>query len=174
MSDMEFSHRKRPARRADELAAARFVEELSWLLTTYSYLDFRALRKLVVDRHEPRSRDLFRKFAPKNPNVVYLVGTLPTLFMNEALFPTNEEIAEFSLATLGIDIPRWQKKAKFELVGHIVCHAVSLEDRQVELLVNALTRVLENDNGTRRILSLRQEQGMNWNEVIQDLLFNNP
>jgi len=170
MSETDNPHRRRSARRPDEHAAARFVEELSWLLSSYSELDFKALQKLRVDRQMGQTPEPFQRYAPKNPNVVYLVGTLPALFMDEALFPTNEDIAEFSANALQIQIPRWQKKAKFELVGHIVCHAVNLDDRQLTSLVRALKQIVDGEDEARQLLKSRKEHGMTWNEVIQSLL----
>ena len=90
--------------------------------------------------------------------------------MDESIFPSNEDIAEFSETALKITIPRWQKKAKFELVGHIVCHAVKLDDLQVANLVRALTLIVDGENAARQILTSRKEQGLSWNEVIQNLL----
>ncbi|WP_159392744.1 hypothetical protein [Methylobacterium sp. C1] len=168
MSDGANTSRKKSSRRSDAQAAQRFVEELSWLLTSYSGLDFKALQDLSVQKENPP--ESLQKFAPKNPNVVYLVGTLPGLFMDEKLFPSNEDIAEFSSLALKINIPRWQKKAKFELVGHIVCHAVSLNDKQVAHLTRALTRIVDGEVDARKLIEDRKEAGMSWNVVIQNLL----
>ena len=168
MSDGSNIPRKKSGRKNDVAAGLRFIEELSWLLSSHSNLDFRVLQNIrnqIV--HTP---DLFQKFAPKNPNIVYLVGTLPALFMNEKIFPANEDIAEFSELALGISIPRWQKKAKFELVGHIVCHAVNLDDQQVESLTIALNRLVDGDTYAIKLIQSRKKQGLNWNEAIQDLL----
>jgi hypothetical protein len=170
MSESDNPPRKRPSRRFDERSASRFVEELSWLLSAYSDLDFKTLQKMSFGRERAFAPDLFQKFAPKNPNVVYLVGILPGLFMDESLFASNEDIAEFSFTALGIPIPRWQKKAKFELVGHIVCHAVNLDDRRVAGLVRALTHIIDGEGDARQLLKSRKERGMTWNEVIQNLL----
>ncbi|KAB2945985.1 MAG: hypothetical protein F9K19_26125 [Rhizobiaceae bacterium] len=170
MADLEKSARKRPQRRSSRQAAARFIEELSWLLSAYSDLDFKTLQQFNAEGDGEQAPRLFERFAPKNPNVVYLVGTLPGLFMDETLFPSNEDIAEFSATALNIRIPRWQKKAKFELVGHIVCHAVNLDNSQVEDLVRALTHVVNGESAAHQLLKSRRERGMGWNEVIQSLL----
>lgn len=170
MSEPTNTRRRRLSQKSEIDAAARFVEELSWLLASHSDLDFRMLKKLRPPAEKSEPPILFQRFAPRNPNVVYLVGTLPALFMDEAIFPSNEDIADFSANALNISIPRWQKKAKFELVGHIVCHAVKLDDFQVANLVRALTLIVDGEMVARKILTSRKEQGLSWNEAIQSLL----
>ena len=145
MPEPTTTRRRRTTQKSELDAAARFVEELSWLLTAHSELDFRMLQKLKPPSEHLGAPDLLQRFAPRNPNIVYLVGTLPALFMDESIFPSNEDIAEFSETALKITIPRWQKKAKFELVGHIVCHAVKLDDLQVANLVRALTLIVDGE-----------------------------
>ncbi len=165
---------QRPAngsKRKDELRAFKFVEELSWLLNTYSDLDFRTLSEFRKMRNElahstPTS---FERYVPRNPNVFFLVGTLPGLFTDENLFPTNEDLADFAATALGVQIPRWSKKSKFELIGHIVCHTSELDDSRVERLVVALAKIVSGDKNARSIVGGRKKAGLSWNEIIQRL-----
>lgn len=170
MAEPTTTRRRRTTQKAELDAAARFVEELSWLLSAHAHLDFKMLKRLRPPSEQPEPPDLLQRFAPRNPNIVYLVGTLPALFMDESIFPSNEDIADFSASALQINIPRWQKKAKFELVGHIVCHAVKLDDMQVANLVRALTFIVDGETDARNILASRKEHGLSWNEAIQSLL----
>src|SRR5688500_2033687 len=87
----------------DPRTAAKFVEELSWLLQSYSNLDFRALQTL-----EPGS-PVGRTLRAKNSsgNIHFLVGNLPIIFNDTQFFPANEDIVDFANGALGLDIPRW-------------------------------------------------------------------
>lgn len=172
MSDDRVIRTTRLSKRSDPKTLARFIEELSWLLNTYSDLDFRALDHFVhakpVTVSRPRTQRVSRKL-PRNPNIHLLVGMLPGMFVDERLFPTNEDIAEFASSALGVVIPRWQKKSKFELIGHIVCTANGLKDNALENLVSALTEVTGEEE-TRKAIESKRQQGLSWNEVIQTLL----
>jgi hypothetical protein len=111
--------KKRSSRR-DVGRVLRFLEELSWLLDTYNDLDFRALGDLrnTMVHLQPSSINRLERYVPHNPNIMYLVGTLPELFTDTTLFPSNEDIAEFATVALHVEIPRWHKKSKFELERH--------------------------------------------------------
>lgn len=169
---MSDSHlRNLRGKRSDPKALGRFVEQLSWLLSSNEDLDFRALRKAarelyLTDRKPTRS---IKRLAPKNPNISFLVGALPGLFNNEAFFSTNEEIAEFAKTALRVSIPRWEKKSKFELIGHVVCNTAKLGDKRLSILVRALSRIIDDERQAKEVFAKKREKGASWNEVIQQL-----
>lgn len=167
----EKPHSKRAPKRSDPRALGRFLQELSWLLNSYSDLDFKALEGLALQPTPVVANTSKRKGERlgTKTNVHTLVGVLPGLFVDERLFPTNEDISEFAVSALGVHIPRWQKKSKFELIGHIVCTANALEEEQVASLVDALSRITGEDTARLKIEGQRQ-RGLSWNEVIQGLL----
>lgn len=155
-------------RRTDAKALARFMQELSWLLTSYSHLDFKALEGLAkAATAEPVKRTPARRSA--KTDVKTLVGILPGLFVDEALFPTNEDISEFALSALSISIPRWQKKSRYELIGHIVCTANTLQGAKLSSLVAALSKEA-GDGAAKTKIEDQRQRGLSWNEVIQNLL----
>jgi len=167
----EKSQPRRLVRRSDARTLNKFLQELSWLLNSYSDLDFKALESLAKSP-PPAAVPAKRKSArspAKKQNVEALVGVLPGLFVDERLFPSNVDISEFAFTALGIAIPRWSKKSKFELIGHIVCTTNALDDFAVASLVEALTRITGEDKARMRIENQRQ-QGLSWNEVIQNIL----
>ena len=162
---------KKPTRRSDPRAIARFVEELSWLLSSYSDLDFKALGDLSSDiaLSSRGTRNLFAH-GSQQPSARFLVGVLPSLFIDEKLFPSNEDIVEFAQYILDISIPRWQKKSKYELIGHVVCQTEQAPISRLESLVDALNRLVDK-RGKARISAEKQRQsGASWNEVIQSFL----
>lgn len=148
----------------DVRTVARFLEEFSWLLQSYSNLDFRALENLRIGL--PRERNVGPE---NNGNVHFLVGTLPIIFNDLRYFPTNEDIVEFANGALGLDIGRWEKRSRYELIGLIVCETAKLNNPQLDLLVEALSRITSDDVSAQRILVDRKANSLSWNELIQRL-----
>lgn len=164
---------RRNSKRSEPRTLLKFVEELSWLLSSYEDLDFNALGKLGVDLGKSQQAAAnIRNHSSLNrtPTSQLLVGTLPGLLKDETIFPTNEDIVEFSLLTLGITITRWQKRSKYELIGHIVCHADSASEEKLNRLVQVLNNVMSDKGETKRDLQEQRQSGLSWNEVIQKLL----
>lgn len=163
---------RRTGKRSDPRTLLRFVEELSWLLSNYDDLDFKALgslREQVNFTHNTHS-NLRNRSASRAPTAQLLVGVLPSLLTDEKLFPTNEDIVEFSGVALGIVIPRWHKKSKFELIGHIVCSAEQADPFRLDSLVSALNDLLDERSEVRKNLEEQRKSGLSWNDVIQRLL----
>jgi hypothetical protein len=175
MSDSELPKQsRRPGKRSEPRTLAKFVEELSWLLSSYEDLDFRALGNLGADLIRPQraATNIQTHSINRKPTTHLLVGTLPSLLTDESLFPSNEDIVEFSTMTLGITIPRWQKKSKYELIGHIVCHTDLADQEKIFSLVQVLNSLLSDKGETKRNLAEQRQSGLSWNEVIQRLLKN--
>jgi hypothetical protein len=173
MSDQpqqEAEKRKRPARRSDPRALQRFLQELSWLLASYEDLDFRALQQ-QVERAEPRRpRSLFDHAGDQSSAAAFLVGTLPDLFQDEAVFPSDEDIADFAQHALGVIIPRWSKKSKYEIIGHVVCHTSVADETRLRRVVGALERLTHDRERASNLITENKAQGMTWNELIQKLI----
>jgi hypothetical protein len=147
----------------------QFVRELSWTLSTYSDLDFKALGELS-ERLEFRNQPTFLSRLTERPSsIAALVGCLPDLFTDETLFPSNEDIADFAESALGVFIPRWSKKSKYEIIGHIVCHTSVAEKARLERVVEAMTRITENREAASAMINDNKSRGMTWNELIQRL-----
>jgi hypothetical protein len=105
---MSDERRRRPPTKAEKVRDPRtitkFLEELSWVLNSYSNLDFRAIPDFIKHGNGdavPRPRNL-ETYASKNPNIHFLVGVLPVIFSNDQIFPSNEHIAEFGSSALGL------------------------------------------------------------------------
>lgn len=148
------------------------MQELSWLLSSYSHLDFKGLDALAREAAVSQAKRAPVRRSSKT-DVQTLVGILPGLLVDEALFPANEDIAEFALNTLGVDIPRWDKKSRFELIGRIVCTANTLQGSELSALVAAL-RKATGDSAVRLLIEDQRQRGVSWNEVIQNLIQEQP
>lgn len=164
---------RRPAKRSEPRTLFKFVEELSWLLSSYDDLDFKALGNLTeeISRSQRATANIRNHSShTRTPTSQLLVGTLPGLLKDESLFPTNEDIVEFSFMTLDISITRWQKRSKYELIGHIVCHADAASQEKLDRLVRILNSIMSDKGETKRDLQEQRRSGLSWNEVIQKLL----
>jgi len=150
----------------------RFLEEFSWLMDTYSKVDLKKASLLIDESLEETSevRKAVGNYESKNPNIQFLTGVLPSLFLDESLFRTNDEIAEFASAILKLDIPRHHKKSKYEIIGHVVCETNKLNEKGLDKLVRALS-LLVNDEKRKVILTKKKKDGtFSWNEMIQTLI----
>lgn len=164
--------RKNNTSRKDSKKSKRFLEELSWLLDTYSDVDFRALAQFaeLLDDRPNFEIDQLRHLIASDSNKQLLVGLLPGMFTDRTLFPTNEDIADFSREALNVRIPRWTKKSKFELIGHIVCHTATANDKRLTKLARALSYIAVGDVRLRNLIAHGRRQKKNWNEIIQDIV----
>lgn len=164
------SKKRRPSKRSDPRALSRFMEEFSWLMKSYDDLDFNALGQLssefaMISRHG--SSKIRRSH--ENSVTEMLVGNLPNFLVDDEIFRTNEDIAEFSVSILNIHIPRWQKKSKYELIGHIVCNVNEASPAKISRLLEALDEILDERGDAKRKIARDRKSGRGWNEVIQEI-----
>lgn len=162
--------KRRPTRNdktRDPRAIAKFLEELSWLLQTHSNLDYRALAENVEVVSQVQRN--FFSHIPENKNIHFLVGALPGIFSDERYFPVNEDIAEFARDALELNIVRWEKRSRYELIGLIVCETGRLSDHRLTRLVDALSRITSEDPGAQAIVRARKDHNLSWNDIIQQL-----
>lgn len=170
MANEQMPPKRRSAKSPDSRRLFNFVEELSWLLSSYDSADFKALANLSKEfQHAVELRNSLAHRS-RGGGEDALVGMLPGLLVDERLFSSNEDIAEFASSLLAIEIPRWSKKSKYELIGHIVCHAHLAPPLRRRKLAEAMqSLVLDRDQITSRIATDRKA-GASWNEIIQSLV----
>lgn len=149
-----------------------FLEELSWLLSSHSKLDFRSALQ-ALDQFTTPGTGLGR-YVSKNPNIHFLVGALPGIFSDQKYFPTNEDIVEFAVEALHLQISRWEKRSRYELIGLIVCETSNLDDEAVSRLADVLSKFVADDQKAKALFKSRAENKMSWNEIIQQLSNTNP
>lgn len=155
-------------RRSDPRTLRRFIEEMSWLLNSFEDIDFKALAALAS---EPPINNSSRSGSKnRSTETINFLGRLPALFMDETLFPSNEDIVEFANHALNIEIPRWHKKSKYELIGHVVCNANLLNAQRLSKLSTAVEKIQDEISVTRDLVQIQRKSGISWNEVIQNML----
>lgn len=149
----------------------RFLEEFSWLMDTYSKLDLKKASLFIDETMGDTSqvRKAVGGYEAKNPNIKFLTGVLPSLLLDDSLFKTNDDIAEFASSVLRVEIPRHYKKSKFEIIGHIVCETNSLNENGLDNLVRALSLLVNDDRGKEVIEKKKSDNSFSWNEMIQTL-----
>lgn len=163
--------RKKSAQRIEKVkdirSVRKFLEELSWVLSKNSHLDFKLLQEAVAVG--ATAQDRLDSRVSKNPNIHFLVGVLPIVFSDERYFPSNEDIASFAFQALKLPISRWEKRSRYELIGRVVCETAQLDDERLTRLVAALTRITAADPTAKAILEEKKLHQLSWNEVIQRL-----
>lgn len=155
----------------DSVRVTRFLEELSWLFQSRKELDLRSISKGLSEAATQRTvKQGFSSFVSPNPNTHFLVGVLPLVLRDELIFPTNGAIADFAISALGMNMARWEKKSRFELIGEIVCNTIDLDDSELTKLVEALSVLAKGDAIARKIVREAQSSRRGWNEIIQTLI----
>ena len=148
--------------------AIDFIEEFAWLLDANKMVDIKALPALLRE-NIPSLLEGTGKYASPNPNKHFLIGVLPRLFQDLALFPTNEDIADFARSVLHIAVPRSEKRSKYELIGLIVCSTNGLNDEKLSYLVTALQKITNSEEKINQIIEARKNQTMSWNDAIEQI-----
>lgn len=150
--------------------AIQLLEELGWLLASKRNLDLkRAAETLRLMTLDGQSGAFSKRYTKLPPNKTFLVGVLPRLFQDEVLFPSNEDIADFSLSVLDVPISRSAKRSRYELIGFVVCLANDLDDSKLASLVEALESIAGNSEKLRTMAQMRTEQKLTWNDAIRKL-----
>lgn len=171
MATRTTNKRPEPSSKTESVKVTRFLEELSWLFQSHQELDVKTIARALADSASQRTvKQGFSAFASPNPNIHFLVGILPLVLRDETIFSTNGAIADFAISALGMNMARWEKKSRFELIGEIVCNTIDLDDRELSKLVEALSVLANGDAVARKIVREAQSSSRGWNEIIQTLI----
>ncbi|MGF1727709.1 hypothetical protein [Photobacterium nomapromontoriensis] len=149
----------------------RFLEEFSWLMDSYSKIDFKNAASLIetATNEQSDAKDAVGNYESKNPNKHFLVGVLPALFLDSDLFKRNQDIADFSKSVLGIELIRFSRSSRADVIGRVICSTVELDDEKLDVLVRALAVLAGNKERTKQILRNKDDNDFNWNIVINEL-----
>ncbi|WP_157942229.1 hypothetical protein [Salinibacter altiplanensis] len=149
--------------------ALDFIEELSWLLSSYGGENLsegvKELRNRLV--HATEADRAVGDYTASNPNKHFLVGVLPRVLSDESVFRHNKDVAHFAEDIMDLKIPRHRKKSRYEIIGHIVCKTNSLDDHELGNLVKALSKVTKEIEGESEIFDGKKDENTGWNEIIR-------
>lgn len=148
-----------------------FLEEMSWLLASYSNVDFKKMPDVINKYFTTVSKPgaAIGHYVSDNPNKHFLVGVLPRLFIDESLFSTNEDIAQFAKTVMKVNLQRYNKKSRYDLIGTIVCATNNLDDYELGELVRALDLLTKKSDKVKNLILRRRKENYGWNAIIQEL-----
>ncbi len=148
-----------------------FAEELSWLLDNYKGLKIEESVLQIKDLMSEAESSLLRNdlVNTTHKSSRSLVGIFPELFQNRTLFPSNQSIIEFANEVLQMKINPCKNRSKTEIIGEIVCTTYSLTELETEKVVNALNKMVDNENVVKSVKEMKKEATFSWNEIIQKL-----
>jgi hypothetical protein len=150
--------------------AIDFIEELSWLLESKKKLKLSEIPEILRNQSSgTNSISGAAKYVSPNPNIHNLIGVLPLLFKDTKLFTKNDEIVAFAKEVLGIEISRSDKRSRYELIGRIVCECSDLNDKTLEILVDALAILTGSNDGIEKVVKQKSEVGFSWNNMIRKI-----
>jgi len=152
------------SKRTDVDKFINFIEELCWLLEINKNLDFKRnadILHLLRNDMIPQS----------NNNLVYnLIGVLPTLLKDETIFTSNISLIKFAEEILSLNIPRWEKRSRNELIGLIICNVEEANKDSLEKLAQLTQKLLANKEKLKAVI--KHENLFSWNDAIQKIVEN--
>lgn len=157
---------------AEEAEAARkaldLLQELVWAIGSRQPDDLVSGVKYL--KRMARQQSLPAKAArDSKKNVKSLVGAMPLLLADADLFPSNEDIAKFAVEALGIEIARWDKRSRYEMIGMLVMETIKLGEAELR----GVTRLVSSLGASGKVLDSvkkrAREVGFSWNETIRSL-----
>lgn len=159
---------------SDSQRVLRFLEELGWLFDSYRNINITnaisIFTSMATENHGQSTLidEAVGHFRSPNPNKHFLVGVLPRLLSSADVFSSNDEIAQFAQSALNIKIPRYHKKSRFELIGHIVCAVEGLDESGLDLLVKAFSVIVKDESKYVKMIEKKNKK-FEWNQIIQEL-----
>lgn len=147
-----------------------FFEELCWLLGSNKDINFKKASNYLRE-----FRNLTVHGAITNgtsSNAYDLIGVLPSLLKDNEIFQSNTQLVQFAKEVLALDIPRWEKKSRNEIIGLIICEVEDVNKERLDTLTNWAANILKNKSQVREMQSKAKTSGnlFSWNETIQKLV----
>jgi hemerythrin len=66
-----------------------------------------------------------------------LIGILPSILIDEKKFPLNEDLVKLAEYSLNMNILRWNKKSRNEIIGIIISEIATKKEQDLETFINA-------------------------------------
>lgn len=147
-----------------------FFEDLSWLLDSNKDLNFKNASKFL---NQYRNAVVHGEIASGKSNNAYnLIGVLPSLLRDTEIFQSNSQLVQFAEEVLALNIPRWEKRSRNELIGLIICEVEDVNKERLDVLTQWASNILRNKTQVKDMQSKAKTSGnlFSWNETIQMLI----
>ena len=146
-----------------------FIEDLSWFLDSHKDINFKGASKYLSTYRYSNLNNLIydRKTSQYN-----LIGVLPSLLNDQEIFQSNFQLVQFADEVLAMNIPRWEKRSRNEIIGLIICEVEDVNRERLDLLIEWSENLLSNKNRVKSMQSSAINSGnlFSWNEIIQKLV----
>jgi len=148
-----------------------FIEELSWLIDSNKDINLKNATKFISEIRNSSNKVLVNEI----PGDEYkLIGILPSLMKDVEIFKTNAQLVQFATEVLTLEIPRWEKKSRNEIIGLIICEVEDANKERLNLLADWSSDILCNKKKIQELQKSAKSTGnmFSWNETIQKLTGN--
>lgn len=146
-----------------------FLEDLCWLLDSGKNNNYGELIKIISDMKKSHENTISNQLGQEPDE---LVGVLPRLLTDKALFDTNNALATFSAEVLGIEILNWHKRSRNEMIGVIICKVQESEEIRNGISSYVLTNILKNKEQIKKIQKETKDSHNQflWNDAIHKIV----
>ena len=138
-----------------------FLEELSWFLKSNKSSKLDDVIEMIKALRSQGVNDL------AVDDKLYLTGAISKFLNDKDLFPSNEDIVDFAVNALSIQIPRWEKRSRYELIGLVVCETDSRDGDSVKKVAKLLSIVSSDLNELNSFKNLKKSGLLSWNDAIR-------
>ena len=144
---------------------ANFIEELSWLLEKKKNISLKEVSLYIRDLNTYKDPYIALSRG-NNSHSQFLVGILPSLFLDEELFKNRGEILDFAETVLNLPVSRAGKRSRTEYIGWIVCEVAKMSDDKITDLVYALEYIVGDDLKMKEMRKAKKEPNFSWTDTI--------
>lgn len=147
-----------------------FFEELSWLIDSNRDLNFKNASKLLKHYRNLLAHEAFSNNT--TGDAYSLIGVLPSLLKDTEIFQNNSQLVQFADEVLALNIPRWEKRSRNEIIGLIICEVEDVNKERLDILTQWTANILNNKKQVKDMQSKAKTSGslFSWNETIQKLV----
>lgn len=164
---MSVERKKKNTTEIEQQQIINFFEELCWLLDSNKNINFNnASKNLKTIRN-----NIMHGITFETSTITSLIGVLPSLLKDLEIFPSLAQLAQFAKEILGIEISRWDKRSRNEIIGLIICEVEDSNKERMDILLEWSNNILNNKKRVQEMQEKAKNEGniFSWNETIQKL-----
>ncbi len=167
---MSNDNKKKLASEYEKKQIFNFFEDLCWIFDANKDINFKNASKYLKEYRNNIAQSGIN--SDKTSDEHNLIGILPSLLKDQEIFQSNSQLVQFAGEVLALDIPRWEKKSRNEIIGLIVCEVEEANKERLNTLIRWSRNILKNKNVVRDMQNKAKNSGnmFSWNETIQKLV----